>query len=395
MKATKCRLCKGENLVEWLNLGHHPHSDQFHKEIEPEMRYPLGVSICQDCKFNQLTWIVAKEELYLKDYLYESSITKTADAHWQEFAETVTQKIGLKEHSFVIDIGGNDGTLLTKFKTLGHDVLNIDPTPEATQIAIDRGIPTAQEFFSSKIALPIYADLIVGANVFAHVDDLDDFMAGVKRNLAEGGVFIFESPYFGSFLKGLEADTVYHQHLSYLSLAPLIPFFAKHGMEVFHVEQRDLHGGAFRVYIARTGERTVDGSVQQMLDGETWTMQDLEDFTMKFNNEVTLLVDFIIKESRKGKTFAVISTPAKGNTFLNYAGIGRYIAYATDKSKLKQGRYTPGTFIPVKSDDEILKNAADYNIILAWNFAQEIINNNPDYHGKWIIPLPKFTVYEP
>lgn len=387
-------MCGSDNLVEWLNLGHHPHSDQFHAAIEPEMRYPLGVSVCRDCGLNQLTWIVAKEELYLKDYLYESSITKTADAHWTEFAETTSKYLNLKKPAFVIDIGSNDGTLLTKYQALGHQVLGIDPTPEATRIAINRGVPTLQVFFSSRLGLTDRADLIVGANVFAHVHDLDDFMVGIDKALKENGVFIFESPYFGEFLRGLEADTVYHQHLSYLSLKPLIPFLAKHGFEVFHVERRELHGGAFRVYIARNGQRPIASSVQEMIDGETWDFQDLIKFVKDFDNEVNLLIDFMVKEARKGKTFAVVSTPAKGNTFLNYSGIGRFIAYATDKSKLKQGRFTPGTFIQVCADDEILKNPADYNIVLAWNFAKEIINNNPEYHGKWIIPLPKFTLYE-
>ena len=192
MKAVKCRMCQSENLKQWLNLGLSPHSDHFHKEKEAEMFYPLGVSVCNDCGLNQLTYIVAKEELYLKDYLYESSITKTADAHWTEFAETVAKKVGLPESSLVVDIGGNDGTLLTKFQALGHKVLNIDPTPEATQIAIDRGVPTIQEFFGAS-KYDFKADLIVGANVFAHIDDLDAFVEGVKDTLIENGVFIFES----------------------------------------------------------------------------------------------------------------------------------------------------------------------------------------------------------
>lgn len=216
-------MCQSENLVQWLDLGLHPHSDQFHKSIEPEMRYPLGVSQCQDCGLNQLTYIVAKEELYLKDYLYESSITKTADAHWTEFAETVSQKVGLKPNSLVVDIGSNDGTLLTKFQALGHNVLGIDPTPEATQIALYRGVPTFQEFFGES-DYDFTADLVVGANVFAHIHDLDMFMGTIRNILKEDGVFVFESPYFGEFLKGLEYDTVYHQHLSYLSLNPVIKF---------------------------------------------------------------------------------------------------------------------------------------------------------------------------
>ena len=390
MKATNCRMCQSKNLKQWLDLGLHPHSDHFHKEKEAEMFYPLGVSICEDCGLNQLTYIVAKEELYLKDYLYESSITKTADEHWKEFAETVNEKI--VTFGRVIDVGGNDGTLLMKFKELGWKVLNVDPTPEATQIAIDRGIETRQEFFGAS-EYP-KADLIIGANVFAHIDDLDTFIERVKDTLTESGTFVFESPYFGEFLKGLEYDTCYHQHLSYLSLKPLIKFLEKHGMEAFDVEQHELHGGGFRVYIARKGQREILPSVQKMLDGETWDTTTLEDFADKTLRNRNELVDLIIGLHKQGKSIAIISTPAKGNTLLNYTGIGRYIDFATDKSKLKQGRFTPGTGIEVFSDDELIKRQPDSAIILAWNFFNEISANvrKAGYTGKLIRPLPNVEI---
>lgn len=384
-------MCQSKNLKQWLDLNLHPHSDHFHKEKEAEMFYPLGVSVCEDCGLNQLTYIVAKEELYLKDYLYESSITKTADEHWREFAETVTKKTGLG--GLVIDVGGNDGTLLTKFQELGWNVLNVDPTPEATQIAIDRGVPTKQEFFGAS-EYP-KAELIVGANVFAHIDDLDTFIERVKDTLKENGVFIFESPYFGEFLKGKEFDTVYHQHLSYLSLKPLVKFLEKHGMEAFDVEQHELHGGGFRVYIARKGKRTVRPNVAVMLSNETWTMNDLEEFandTRKIRDDLVNLMHDLHLE---GKTVAVVSTPAKGNTLLNYTGIGRYIDFATDKSKLKQGRYTPGTQIEVFSDEELTKRQPDFALVLAWNFFPEIMENvkKAGFKGKFIHPLTA-KIYE-
>ncbi|MBP9698152.1 MAG: class I SAM-dependent methyltransferase [Candidatus Moranbacteria bacterium] len=385
MKATNCRMCQSKNLKQWLDLGLHPHSDHFHKEKEAEMFYPLGVSICEDCGLNQLTYIVAKEELYLKDYLYESSITKTADEHWKEFAETVNEKI--VTFGRVIDVGGNDGTLLMKFKALGFEVLNVDPTPEATQIAIDRGVLTRQEFFGQSVYPK--ASLIVGANVFAHIDDIDTFIERVKDTLESNGVFVFESPYFGEFLKGLEFDTVYHQHLSYLSLKPVVKFMEKHSMEVFDVEQHELHGGGFRVYIAPKGEREVKSSVNAMLANETWTMDTLEEFahkTRKIRDDLVALMERIRGE---GKTVAIVSTPAKGNTLLNYTGIGRYIDFATDKSKLKQGRFLPGTGIEVFSDDELAKRQPDYVLVLAWNFFDEIVSNvaRAGYKGKFIHPL--------
>lgn len=400
MKAKNCRMCKGEKLVQWLNLGLSPHSDHFHKEKEAEMFYPLGVSVCEDCGLNQLTYIVAKEELYLKDYLYEASITKTADNHWKEFAESSVKKLGIEPGALVIDIGSNDGSLLLKYKELGMKVLGIDPTPEATQLAIDRGVPTVQEFFNMTTANRvsedglINADLIVGTNVFAHVDDLDDFMEGVEQLLKWKGVFIFESPYFGEFLKGLEFDTVYHQHLSYLSLKPLVKFLDKHGMEAFDVEQHELHGGGFRVYIARKGQRTVQSSVHAMLASETWEMRDLEHFAEQTKEIREKLNDMVRDIKLQGKSIAVVSTPAKGNTLLNYTGIGRYIDFATDKSKLKQRRFLPGTGIEVFSDDELLKRQPDFAIVLAWNFFDEITANvrKAGYTGKFIRPLPNIEI---
>lgn len=388
-------MCASKNLKQWLDLGLHPHSDHFHKEKEAEMFYPLGVSVCEDCGLNQLTYIVAKEELYLKDYLYESSITKTASDHWTEFAETVCTKVGLDENSLVVDIGSNDGTLLTKFQAKGHRVLGIDPTPEATQIAIDRGVPTIQKFFTKEAIEGLdRAELIVGTNVFAHVHDLNTFMEDVNALLKPEGVFVFESPYFGEFLKGLEYDTVYHQHLSYLSLKPLVKFLEPHGMEVFDVELHELHGGVFRVYIARKGERKVQDSVQAVLDGETWTMAQLDDFAEKTRENRNILASLIDGLNAEGKTVAVVSTPAKGNTLLNYTGIGRFIDFATDKSKLKQGRFTPGTQIPVFSDDELIKRQPDFALVLAWNFFPEITANvrKAGFKGKFIRPLPQVEI---
>jgi len=388
MKAVKCRMCGSGNLKQWLDLGLSPHSDHFHKEKEAEMFYPLGVSVCEDCGLNQLTYIVAKEELYLKDYLYESSITKTADSHWKEFADTVSAKVG--KTGLVIDVGGNDGTLLTKFQNIGYSVLNVDPTPEATQIAIDRGVPTRQEFFGAS-EYP-KAELIVGANVFAHIDDLDTFIERVKDTLEEDGVFVFESPYFGEFLKGLEYSTVYHQHLSYLSLKPVVKFLAKHGLEVFDVEQHELHGGGFRVYIARNGQREVTTAVHVMLTNENWEMRDLEHFAEEVAEQRKEVLSIALDIKMRGGTIAVVSTPAKGNTFLNYTKIGDFIDFATDKSKLKQGRFLPGTGIEVFPDSELVKRQPTHVILLAWNFAHEIIQNNPDYKGTWIIPERKISI---
>jgi hypothetical protein len=226
--------------------------------------------------------------------------------------------------------------------------------------------------------------------VFAHVHNLEDFILGIKLNLFPRGVFVFESPYFGEFLGGLEYDTVYHQHLSYLSLKPLIRFLHKHGFEIFDVRFSELHGGAFRCYIAREGEREVRPIVAESAAKETWDEEYLMNWGKKCKEHRDKLFDLIYKIYKEGKTICCVSAPAKGQTLLNYTGIGRYISFVTERSKLKIGRYTPGTKIKIVGDEELHK--ADYAIILAWNFAKEIIENNKDYKGKWIIPLPEICI---
>lgn len=344
----------------------------------------------------QLDYVVPPGKLYQDDYFYESSITKTGDVHWAEFADTVSKKAGLSPGDGVVDVGSNDGTLLSKFKALGYSVCGIDPTPAPTALAIERGIPTVVDFFSSeslaraKEILGGNVKLITGTNVFAHIDDLDAVLDAVSRHLAKDGVFVFESPYFGNFFDGLQYDTVYHQHLSYLSLRPLIPFFDRFGLSIFDIDRRPIHGGSFRVYAGRN--RQPLASVSEMLAGESWTDADMDVFAARVRKNRDDLFDLVYSLYRNGKSIVAVSSPAKGQTLLNYTGIGRFLEFATDKSKLKQGRYTPGTHLKIYSDDEFIKRQPDYALLLAWNFADEIIRNNTAYKGKWIIPIPTPTI---
>jgi len=340
----------------------------------------------------QLDYVVPPQELYQDDYYYESSITKTGDAHWTEFAQTVSQKVGLKLGDGVIDIGSNDGTLLSKFKALGYDVCGIDPTPVAAGLALERGIPTIVDFFDEKTLAQASMQLgsiklITGANVFAHIHDLDAVLRAVAGGLSDDGVFVFESPYFGDFFAGLQYDTVYHQHLSYLFLKPLVPFFRKYGLDIFDIDRRPIHGGSFRVYAAKDG-RTPTSTVGEMLAIEQWAESDVDEFARKVKQSSDDLFELMHGLHKQGKSIAAVSCPAKGQTLLNYTGVGRFLQFATDKSKFKQGRYTPGTHIKIYSDEELIKRQPDYALLLAWNFAPEIISNNKGYKGKWIIPIP-------
>lgn len=384
MKKDNCRLCKSKELVMFLDLGHHPHSDNFRKSKDlPETTYPLRLVQCQSCQFVQLDYTVSPDVLYDDDYLYESGITRTADAHWTEFVDTVVTKTSIKGR--VLDIGSNDGTLLSKFKNKGLDVHGIDPCKDITDIANSRGIPTTCALFS-KESLEGQFDLITGSNVFAHIDDLDKVIDDVKALLKPNGVFVFESPYLGEFINQLEYDTVYHQHLSYLAVKPLIQFLEKFDMEIFDIDFTPIHGGCFRCYIARKGEKTVQEIVKETVNNENFTLEVLKDFAKKVEANKVELMRMIIDFKKHGKSIVGISSPAKGMTLLNYTGIGKYLDFVTDVSKLKQGRYTPGSHLLIKSDKDL--KGDEVGLLMAWNFKEEIIRNVPQIK-TWIIPVPK------
>ena len=307
----------------------------------------------------------------------------------------------MSEKDLVVDIGSNVGVLLGEFKKQGTQVEGVDPAANIVMLAHERGIDTLCDFFNEEsvdkiIALKGNASVITGTNVFAHIDDLDVLMNNVKKLLTKNGVFIFEAPYFVNLLKHLEYDTIYHEHLSYLSVKPLVPFFAKHGMEVFDVEQVDIHGGSFRVYIAEKGQYTVEPVVNELIKEEEnqkiYDPETLEKFSQsvqKNRNELMWLLHSLRKE---GKTIVGVSAPAKGMTLLNYCRIGTdLLDVVTEKSNLKIGRVTPGTHIPVVPDSYLLEHQPDYALLLAWNFADEIIKNLSEYQkrgGKFIIPIP-------
>ncbi|KAF0171857.1 MAG: C-methyltransferase [Limisphaerales bacterium] len=403
-----CRVCNSTDLAQFLDLGFTPPADRFLRReqlAEPETHYPLTVNLCQCCGFVQLGQVVSPEVLYRQDYPYESSITRSGQAHWNEFARTVVQRFGLTADDLVVDIGSNVGVLLSAFRANGPRILGVDPASNIVRIAERNGVETINEFFNQAVAADIRkatgpATVITGTNVFAHVDDLAGFMRAVDHLLNERGVFIFEAPYFVNLVGQLEYDTIYHEHLSYLSLRPLVPFFRKFGMEIFDVEQRDIHGGSFRVYVARRGQHPVCDEVQHLLDLEKQagihSLDTLNAFADRVARNRQDVLNFLRGLRQQGKTIAAVSAPAKGMTLLNYCRLGpETLDFATEKSTLKIGRFTPGTHIPVVPDSELMARKPDYVLLLAWNFAKEIIRNLDAYReagGKFIIPIPHLKV---
>ncbi len=403
---TKCRMCEKPNLEQYLDLGFTPPADQFRKKEEldyPEISYPLRVLLCKNCGLSQLSHVVNPRVLYQYDYPYEQSTTKTGRTHWDNFAEMVVARLSLKPKNLVVDFGSNTGTLLGSFKRLGMNIFGVDPAPNIVKIANEEnGIRTICDFFGPDSVKTILkeagkASIVVGSNVFAHIDDLDNVLLSAKQLLTADGVFIFESPYFQHLIDNLEYDTIYHEHLSYLSVKPLIPFFKKFGMEVFMIKETDIHGGSFRVFAGREGVWPIDKSVKEYLQEEKGNklhdIKVMRDFAKRVLNNREKIRSLIEDLRRQGKTIAAVSAPAKGMTLLNYCGLtNKELLFVSEKARLKIGRFTPRGHIPIISDEELLRAQPDYAILLAWNFSKEIVKNLKQFSdkgGHFIIPIPE------
>ena len=404
----KCRLCKSKKLHKFLDLGNQPPSDQFKdlKEIKkPTIYYPLEVYTCLKCGFKQLGFVVDPKILYQKNYPYESSLTKFGNKHFDEFAKTCIKSFGLKKKDLVIDIGSNVGNLLTHFQKRNVSILGIDPASNICKIANKRKIKTINSFFNNSICSKILkkfgkAKIITASNVFAHIDNLDDFFKNIKKILEIKGVLIIEVPYFLNLIKNLEYDTIYHEHLSYITLLPLIKYLKKKGLKIFDVQKKDIHGGSIRIFITKnnyfkTQKRVLDLiKVEKKANLNNLTL--LKKFSRKVKNNRYEITSVLTNLKKRKKKIVVLSTPAKGMTLLNYCKLDKdFIDFATEKSKLKIKKFTPGTNIEVYSDKEILRKKPDYALILAWNFKKEIMNNNKRFYeagGKFIIPIPQVKI---
>lgn len=400
-----CRLCGYPNMFQFLDLGFTPHADRFIKKEqlnEPETHYPLKVVRCDHCNFIQLSYVVPPEILYQNDYPYEASMTMTGQSHFDAFAESAVEFFKLTKGDLVVDIGSNVGVLLKGFKKRGCRVLGIDPAENIAIIAEKHGIPTIADFFSREVvanAVDKYgkAKIITGSNVFAHIDDLYSLMKGIDDFLDDDGIFIVEAPYLMHLINNLEYDTIYHEHLSYLSLTPLVPFFNSCGYELFDAKQVDIHGGSIRLFISRKEKRKVTANVTELLeyeeDNKIYSIEKLLDFARKVEENRANLVSLLRSLKSNGKRIAAVSAPAKGMTLLNYCNIGsELLEFLTEKSKLKIGRYAPGNHLPVMPDSALLTENIEYALLLAWNFKDEIISNLSEFKkkgGKFIIPIPE------
>jgi len=408
MYIKECRVCKSTDLHKFLDFGMQPAADMFLKKEQldlDEPKWPLEVWFCKNCTHVQLGYIASRKPLY-ESFKYLSSVSKTMRENFQDISNEATSRFNLGENSLVIDIGCNDGTLLKYFRALGTRVLGIDPSP-TVKFAIADGIDIINDFFNENVVdkvLKKYGKVscVTGTNVFAHIDDYNSFLSGLNKILEDDGVMIWEFPYLVDTLNKLEFDTIYHEHLSYFSLKPLITLFKRFDMELFNVKRNPVHGGSIRIFVKKsTGKWDINHNVinnllelekSMKLDG----LDTYREFAEKVENIRERFVSLLKRLKSEGKRIVGNGAPAKGNALLSYCNIGpETIDYLAELNPLKHGAYTPGMHIPVVSLEQMHKDNPDYMVILPWNIKDDIIKQEEEFKqkgGKFIIPIPLPTI---
>ena len=370
-------------------------------------RYPMQVEVCRDCWLSQLTVVIDPREMF-SNYAYRSSISKAYIDHCRAMARSVQANLGLQRDDLVVDIAGNDGALLSVFKKeLGVRVVNIDPAENLAEIAEAAGVPTITSFWGDDVARQIVAEhgrpsLITATNVFAHVDDVRGFVAAAKDCLKDDGTLMLEFPYGVDFIEHREFDTVYFEHLSYVLIEPVRRLAESLGMAVFNVQKQDIHGGTVRVFIGNTGAHAVLPSVAEFIEKEHQDGYHDVAVYKAWNREIDALIADLKPKigaiRASGAKVAGFAASAKGNTLLNACGFGPdTIEYIVDDTPEKIGRFSPGTGIPIVDRSRLAVDPPDYLVILAWNFAREIIAGTADFSaagGKYIIPIPAFKILD-
>lgn len=402
-----CRNCNTE-IKEFISMGQMPSINYFPKkeEFDKEKKYNLSVGFCPKCYLVQILDIIPPEDLF-RDYVYFSSVSEYFLEHCKEVADDLTKRLNLGPESLVLEIASNDGAQLQYFKKLGVPVLGVEPARNIAKVANQKGIRTIDEFFSYDLAKKlreeqkIQADLIFGANVLAHVPEIIDFVKGVKEVLKLKGTAVFEFPY----LKGLienKIDVVYHEHVFYYSLMPLIDLFKKADLEIYDVKMTPMQGGSLMFFASHAGAFPIHENVSNLIAEEIKNGFDKFETFQKVNENALRVKDEtinLLKEIKsKGKRIAAYSASGKGSFLMNYYGINEnYLDFIVDKSKAKQGLYTPGTHFLVYPPEKINEEKPDYVLIFCWNLADEVMQMEElkkwrQGGGKFIIPLPEVKI---
>lgn len=400
-----CRSCGSHDLLTFLQLGPTPIPNGFLKSYhlhKAEKFYPLDVCFCKSCGLVQLAHVVSPKVMF-KNYVYIPSTSETMRKHFANLAKNAIQKTNAKKEELVVDIGSNDGTLLKAFKSLGMKILGIDPAENLAEKANQEGIETICALFTKELAAKIRKDrgqaqIITATNVVAHVHDLHDFFEGVKILLDDKGLFIAEFPYLIDLIENVEFDTIYQEHLSYFSITPFDRLLKKHGLNLIDVERLPVHGGSVRVFVSKKGANSV--RVKKLLQLEKNKKLLSPETYLKFRRKVDKIRHELIQQlwdlRLKGKSIVGYGASAKGNVMLNYCRIGpETLDYIVDSIPYKQGKFTPGMHIPIYPESKLLEKQPDYTLLLAWNFADEIIKKQSQYRkrgGRFILAVPKLSI---
>jgi SAM-dependent methyltransferase len=400
---TTCRSCGGASVRPFLSLGKTPLADALLTEEslnQPELRFPLDVAFCEECSLVQILEEVPPEQLFVENYLYFSSFSEHLLKHSGDHAAGLIRSRNLGPGSLVVEVASNDGYLLRNFRDAGIPVLGIDPAPDQAAAAREAGIPTLEEFFGTDMAWRLRgegrrADVIVANNVMAHVPDLNGFVEGIRVLLADDGIATIENPYVRDLVDGCEFDTIYHEHFCYFSCTAVDHLMRRHGLYLNHVEHfPDLHGGTLRWYVGPK-EVVSDGVRTYLADERARGLTEFSyyaGFADRVDGIKRDLLALLQRLKSEGATIAAYGAAAKGSTLVNSVGIGtELVDFVVDRNVHKQGRYMPGTHLPIRDPSVLLDEQPDYLLLLAWNFEKEIREQQAEYlrrGGRFVIPVP-------
>lgn len=404
MRILKCRICGKNQFIDLFSLGKQPPANNFLSSTEQEVEfYPLDVRMCDHCKLVQLSDRILAEKLF-SNYNYIPSVSKNLDFHFQLLAKQIWKRYKLKSDDLIVDIGSNDGLLLGHFRSLNAQILGIEPASNIAGLAKERGIPTINSFFNATLAKQLIktygkAKIITATNVLAHVHNIKDFINGVEIFLDEDGVFIAEFPYLADLIQKNEFDTIYHEHLSYFSLKPLVYLFSNPGLNLFDVETTSVHGGSIVIYASKK-EKQVGISLKNLLAREEeFKLHDkstYSDFFKRISSLASKLREHICAQKSMGRKIIGIGAAAKGTILLNFTGLdSTYIEYVVDNTPYKQGKFIPGVNIQIFPEGKMYTDKPDIALILAWNHQEEIISKHSQLlkdDRKFIIPIPNLKI---
>jgi SAM-dependent methyltransferase len=408
---TTCLFCKTPLRHTFVDLGMSPLCESYvgADQLDAmEPFYPLHVYVCSNCFLVQLEEFVTPGEIFT-EYAYFSSYADSWVEHMRRYAEAITERLGLDEESFVVEVASNDGYLLQHFVKMDIPVLGIEPAANVAKVAKDKGIPTLVRFFGEQLAHELVgeakkADLICGANVLAQVPDLNDFVRGLRILLAPDGVITIEFPHLMRLMADNQFDTIYHEHFSYFSFVAAEKIFAAHELVLFDVEEIPTHGGSLRIYARHAADESKPVSERVLdlrrreIEAGMLRIETYQDFAEQVKETKRKLLDFLIAARRAGKKVVGYGAPGKGNTLLNYCGVRTdFLDFTVDRSTYKQGKFLPGTHIPILAPEAIRRTRPDYVLILPWNFKDEIMSQMAyirEWGGRFVVPIPSTRVLD-